>query len=72
MILRCGGIKEREHYESEGKLYGIRPFPHCDTDCPYNEGTCISHCSHLTITQRPCLEKDYKKQENRSGVVERE
>jgi hypothetical protein len=59
MILRCGGTKEQQHYESEGKLYGIIPFAHCDTDCPYREGTCISRCSALEINQRPCLRADY-------------
>ena len=33
MILSCGGTKEKQHYEREGKLYGIIPFGHCDTDC---------------------------------------
>jgi hypothetical protein len=59
MILSCGGTKEKQHYEREGKLYGIIPFGHCDTDCPYTEGTCISCCSHLQINQRPCLRAVY-------------
>jgi hypothetical protein len=59
MILRCGGTKEEQHYESEGKLYGVIPFAHCDTDCPFEEGTCNNLCSHLQINQRPCLRADY-------------
>lgn len=62
MILRCGRKSEQDHFESEGRLYGIAPFAHCDTDCPHNEGTCGSNCSHLTITERPCLGKDYKRE----------
>jgi hypothetical protein len=61
MILKCGGKKEQHHHESEGKLYGVIPFAHCDTDCPYTEGTCISCCSHLQIRQRPCLRAVYGK-----------
>lgn len=60
MILRCGGIKDKHHFESEGKLYGLNPFSHCDTDCPYKRGTCIDHCSGVSIPQRPCLKNDYK------------
>jgi hypothetical protein len=63
MILSCGGIKEKHHYESKGKLYGIIPFAHCDTDCPYMEGTCISHCSYLQINQRACLRAVYGEKE---------
>jgi len=75
MILGCGGKKEEQHYEKEGKLYGSRPFAHCDTDCPYTEGTCISRCSHLGWNQRPCLKADYTGRErtedawrNREGM----
>lgn len=59
MVLRCGGIKDKDHFESEGKLYGLNPFSHCDTDCPYKVGTCISHCSRISIAQRPCLKDDF-------------
>jgi len=59
MILRCGGTKEKGHYEREGKLYGISPFAHCDADCPYKEGNCKDLCSHLEFRQRPCLKADY-------------
>ena len=60
MDLRCAGIKDKHHFENGGKLYGFNPFSHCDTDCPHKEGTCISHCSGLSISQRPCLKDDYK------------
>jgi len=60
MILGCGGTKEDQHYEKEGKLYGISPFAHCDTDCPYTEGTCFSRCSRLGWNQRPCLKAAYR------------
>jgi hypothetical protein len=52
MILSCGGIKEKHHYESKGKLYGIIPFAHCDTDCSY-----------LQINQRACLRAVYGEKE---------
>ena len=64
MVLVCGGIKDKGHFESEGKLYGFNPFSHCDTDCPHKKGTCIAHCSGVSITQRPCLKDDYYR-ENR-------
>ena len=60
MILGCGGTKEDQHYEKKGKLYGIRSFAHCDTDCPYTEGTCFSRCSRLGWNQRPCLKAAYR------------
>ena len=59
MILRCGETQGQQHYESEGKLYGVIPFAHCDTECPFEEGTCDTLCSHLQINQRPCLRADY-------------
>ncbi len=58
-ILRCGGKRE-QHFENDGKLYGIRPVCHCDTNCPYKEGTCHTYCLGLPITQRQCLKEDYK------------
>ena len=59
MILRCDGTREKNHYKSKGKLFGIIPFAHCDTDCPYIEDTCIRCCSHLQMRQRQCLRAVY-------------
>jgi hypothetical protein len=61
MTLIFGGTKEKSHFESGGKLYGFSPFGHCDTDCSYKDGACIGHCSHLKITPRPCLKRDYRR-----------
>jgi len=60
MELKCGGTIEKKHFKDRGKLFGIEPFSHCDTDCPYLEGNCLSHCSGLSIPQRPCLQEDFK------------
>jgi len=62
--------KKEQHYENEGKLYGISPFAHCDTDCPYTEGTCISRCSHLGWNQRPCL-KPYREKKKSYGFEQK-
>lgn len=53
----------KDHFERNGKLYGIAPFAHCDTDCPYQGGDCTEYCSGLSIDQRPCLKEDYRDQE---------
>jgi len=55
MISHCKGKEEQEHFGSEGKVYGVTPFSHCDSDCPYTDGTCLEKCFHLSITERPCL-----------------
>lgn len=68
MVLRCGGVKDKDHFESEGKLYGLNPFSHCDTDCPYKEGSCISRCSRITIAQRPCLKNDFSEQRKTNPI----
>jgi hypothetical protein len=62
MTLRCGFPLERNHVEEEGKIYGISPVAHCDTNCPYTVGTCLDLCSTLPITQRPCLKEDYERE----------
>jgi hypothetical protein len=69
MVLRCGGIKDKDHFESEGKLYGLNPFSHCETDCPYKVGTCISRCSGISIAQRPCLKDDYYRENKETKRV---
>lgn len=58
-ILKCGGKKD-QHVESKGKLYGISPIAHCDTNCPYEKGTCHTSCLTLSIAKRPCLQEDYE------------
>jgi len=58
-ISRCGWTREQDHFESEGKLYGLKPFAHCESDCPYHDGTCLDHCSNLQVTQKPCFKEDH-------------
>lgn len=67
IIPRCGWTREQDHFERGEKLYGINPFAHCESDCPYHDGTCIDHCSNLQITQKPCLKENYKDNKRNNG-----
>jgi hypothetical protein len=63
VTLPCSGTKEKRHYEAKGKLYGVYPVAHCDTNCPYKNGSCIENCSRVPIKKRPCLQEDYSEEE---------
>jgi hypothetical protein len=47
MIFHCEGREEQEHFGSEGKVYGITPFSHSDSDCPDTDGACLENLLSL-------------------------